>query len=248
MRRFFYLVIAFVFSTGVLFALLYQAGLFEVQSVPIDFTLDARAEFLVPALKVANMKEKFSDQLDALKGKRIWEIDLRALRASFIRDEWIKDILISRRLPNEIRVSVRPKYASLVLVQNQNTFLPITEDGEILSALEAGALPDVPLLRGEIFVNDASRRQAAVEFVQSLNEEGLLSRNNVSEISWNQEDGYVLTLVQPKVEVKLGDEQIDLKVLRVGQVLNYLSANNLKGRVIDASFSKKVLVRLRKAP
>lgn len=246
--RVFYFLVAFVFSAGAILTLLHQSGIFEIQSVPIDFSIEAGNELTIPAPKVAGMKERLSEHLKSLKGKRIWEVDLRDLRASIVQDEWIKDIMISRRLPNEVHVSVRPKNAALILVEKQDKFIPITEEGEMLGALDAGALPDVPLLRGEIFSKDASRRESAVKFVRSLREEGLLSRHNVSEISWSREDGYVLMLLQPKVEVRLGDEHIDLKVMRVGQVLNYLSANSLKGRVIDASFSKKVLVRLRKDP
>jgi hypothetical protein len=57
-----------------------------------------------------------------------------------------------------------------------------------------------------------------------------------------------MTLIQPAVQVVLGEDSLNTKVERVAQVLNYLSAEQIKGRVIDASFSKKVLVRLRKGP
>ncbi|RYZ76327.1 MAG: hypothetical protein EOP05_05370 [Proteobacteria bacterium] len=80
----------------------------------------------------------------------------------------------------------------------------------------------------------------------------MINKRNVSEIFWSKDDGYSLMLMQPKIEVKLGSDQLATKVLRVGQVMNYMSANQInglaKGQVIDASFSKKVLVRLRKGP
>ena len=250
-RRSFYFIAAFVLTAGAMLAFLHQLGIFEVASVPIDLVLRSTGEDgkpRAPGIAETKMKERLNAQLAHLKGKRIWEIDLSKMRASLARDEWVKDIAIARRLPNEVRVSVRPKSAALVLVSKQGEFIPITDDSELLSALPSGQLPDVPILRGEIFAKDRARRDRAVKLALALSEDGPLGRHNVSEISWTNEEGYVLTLIQPKVEVKLGEERVDLKTMRVAQVLNYLSANNLRGRVIDASFSKKVLVRLRKGP
>lgn len=247
-RRIFLFIAVFVFTAGVLVALLRHSGLFVITSVPIEFLFQNGDKTTVPSTVSERMKSELTNRLQGLKGKALWKIELGELRASLARNEWVKDLLISRRFPNELRVQVRPKAVALVLVDKQDKFYPVTEEGELLSSLPAGELPDVPLLRGEIFKNDDERRKKAVKFALSLNEEGYLSLRNVSEITWSQELGYTLVLLQPKVEVVIGEENVDLKVARVTQVLNYLSANNLKGRVIDASFSKKVLVRLRKEP
>lgn len=247
-RRILLFTAAFVFTTGVLMMLLQHSSFFEITSVPVDFAFQNGEKGAVPSIVSERMKSEFQKHLQALMGKRIWDIELGDLRASLARDEWVKDLLISRRLPNEVRVSVRAKTVALILIDKHDKFYPITDDGELLSPLPAGSLPDVPLLRGEIFKESEARRKNAVKFVLSLGEEGYLSRRNVSEITWSQELGYTLVLLQPKVEVVIGEDNVDLKVMRVTQVLNYLSANNLKGRVIDASFSKKVLVRLRKHP
>ena len=49
-------------------------------------------------------------------------------------------------------------------------------------------------------------------------------------------------------EVKVGDADFGPKFIRVEKVLAYLDSQNIKGRVIDARFSKKVVVRVRKGP
>ena len=46
----------------------------------------------------------------------------------------------------------------------------------------------------------------------------------------------------------MGDDQFIVKGARVNQVLEYLESNEFKARVIDATLSQKVLVRLRKGP
>jgi hypothetical protein len=107
---------------------------------------------------------------------------------------------------------------------------------------------DLPIVRGEKLATDESSRQKLIEFINSLPSTGMLSKSNIAEISYSKDEGYTLFLINTKAEVKLGDERVSVKIARVSQVLDYLAANNLKGRVIDASFSKKVLVRLRKDP
>ena len=242
-----YFTVAFVFGGGALLVFMQHMGLFEVTSVPIDVVADnGRAQNSTPA--EARLKERLESTVRGLRGKKIWDIDLVNVRASLSKDEWVKDVLIARSFPNEVRVTVRSKTAAGVLVSSKGAFLPVTDDGALLSALPVGALPDVPILRGEIFANEPGRREAVIKFLTTLPSQGPIVAGNVSEVGWTGEDGYTLTLIQPRTEVKLGEDRVELKALRVAQVMNYLAANSLKGRVIDASYSKKVLVRLRKGP
>lgn len=256
-RRLIYFSAAFILGAGALLAVFYDFGqefdLFEVSSIPVEI-LDASEDSRVkgaPAVG-SEMRNRLEGAIREFANKRIWEVDLGELKASIVRDEWVSDVLISRSLPNEIKVSVRAKTPVLVYVSSSGEFFPVTEDGSLLSQLSPEDLPEVALLRGEFFgkktEESLSQRRKAAQFILSLPSEGPLSRANVSEVTWSTDEGYALTLIEPKTEVKLGEGRVELKLLRVTQVLNYLSAKDLQGRVIDASFSKKVLVRLRKAP
>ncbi len=236
-------------TLGVALALLWQSKIFIVRKIPIEFTEtelgpgETRDENITQELK-KRIEAKVADFMQ----HKIWEIDLGHIRTLITGDEWIKNVKIVRAYPNEIQIKVTPKNAELLLLSSRGKLLPVTDDAAILSPLAPSLLPDVPILRGENFINNLSLRKRAVELITVLPEKGLLSRRNVAEISYNSESGYSLMLISPKVEVKMGEEKTQLKVARVSQVLDYLTANHLKSRVIDASFSKKVLVRLRKAP
>ena len=248
-RRSIFFLAAFVVGAGVLLAFLHQMGLFEVRAIPVELVGSSEGSRLrAEQLAGAGLKTRAQAAMKKFAGKRVWEIDLVQVRAALAKDEWIRDVLISRSFPNEIRVRVKPKLPVAVLVSKKGDFLPVTDESEVLGALPATLLPDVPLMRGETFERDKDRRESAVRFLLALNDKGVLSRRNVSEIGWSLEDGYTLTLINPKVEVKLGEDRIDLKALRASQVLSYLEVNKLNGRIVDASFSKKVLVRLRKGP
>lgn len=248
-RRLIYFSAAFVFGVGVLLAFFYQMGLFEVSRIPIEIVgASEDSKTRGASATESGLRQRLGAVTRKFEKKRIWEIDLGEVRTSIVRDEWVKDVLIWRSLPNEIKIRIRPKTPVVMLVSERGEFYPITEDGSLLSVVSIDRLPDVPVLRGAEFFEGQSERVRAVNFVMSLPDEGALNRRNISEVGWTKDAGYSLTLIQPKVEVKLGEEQIELKVMRVNQVLNYLSIHQLRGRVIDASFSKKVLVRLRKAP
>ena len=245
-RRSLYFMTAFVLTSGVLFTFLRQLGLFEVKAIPVEIVPGQPGEKNL-APEEQRLKDRLQSAVKSFAGKRVWDVDLGELRAAIAGDEWVKDVLISRAFPNEVRVRVRAKSAVLNLVSSDgHRLIPVTEEGLMLSPLAAGLVPDAPLLRGERFFEDVAKRREVVKLLRELPESGPLSRENISEIAWSSDDGFRLTLMEPKTEVKLGSELLELKALRAAQVVSYLSAHSLKSRVIDASFSKKVLVRLRK--
>jgi len=239
---------ALVFGTAIFLAGFHQAGIFIVQSIPVDVVGEAQNQPATQLPGPRGLKTRTQEALKSFSQKKIWEIHLHDVKAAIMQDEWVQDVLISRSFPNQVNVRIVPKATALVLVGPKGELWPISEDGTRLATLPADALPDVPLLRGEIFASNEAKRNEAIRFALSLPETGAINQKNVSEIFWDKEDGFSLMLMQPKVEVKLGGESLDTKVLRAGQVMNYMAAHDLSGRVIDASFSKKVLVRLRKGP
>lgn len=250
-RRLAYFLSAFALCSGVILTFFHRMGLFEVDEVPIEVVFAPDESRGTPG-GGEELRARLAKDLVQFKKKKIWEIDLGSMKAAIMRDQWVGEVRIFRALPNEIRVRVRAKNPVFVLLTGRGEMLPVAEDGSLIAEasvrLGADRLPNVPILRGDAFLSDAGKRTHAIEFVLALPDQGPLSRKNISEIIWTAEDGYTVTLINPKIEVKLGEDRASLKVVRVTQVLNYLSANHLKSRVIDASFSKKVLVRLRKGP
>ena len=248
LKPFFIFSAALVLGTAAILGLLHQAGLFIVPAIPVAIVGERPNAPTLNLPGPRGLKSRTQIALQPFAQKRIWDIHLSQVKAAILRDEWVKDVLISRTLPNSISVKIVPKATAVVLVGPKGELWPVTEDGTKLATLPADALPDSPLLRGEVFARDLEKRQEAIRFALNLPAQGAINQKNVSEIFWTKEDGYSLMLMQPKVEVKLGGDLLDTKVLRAGQVMNYMSAHQLSGRVIDASFSKKVLVRLRKGP
>jgi cell division protein FtsQ len=143
---------------------------------------------------------------------------------------------------------VAPREVKLLFVNADGSLSPIVEDGNFLPSVSAKEAPDVALLEGEIFLKDTRLRKQAVGVINEIPKDGRFSQKTISEMSFDSKEGFWATLIQSGIRVKLGEENIPIKALRVGQVIEYMETRNLQARVIDADLSKKVLVRLRKDP
>ena len=260
LKRSLFFLIVFVLTFGAGLGVFHHLGIFQLHGIPIEVVNAADPMVMRNSPGASReLQSRLEQSLRSFDHLKIWEVGLGQIQAAIMKDGWVKEVRISRALPNSIRVLVKsetpvgvwmPAYESAESLgaDKQNQMIPIAEDGRMLGALDADSLPDVPVLRGSRIGNDESFRLKTIQFILSLPDQGGLSRRNLSEVSWTPEEGYVLTLIDPHITVKLGDDQLDLKVMRVSQVFGYMSTNHLRGRVIDASFSKKVLVRLRKGP
>jgi len=236
---------------GAALALTEPSGLFLVRSIPVEIVAGADAgegAFRADEATVGALRARLQGRVKAFEKKKIWEIDIEKLGALVRADEWVRQARISRAFPNRLEVAIAPRAPVFLLATSRNELLPITADASIVAPVEDSLLPDVPVLRGDRFLADAEMRRKAVAFARQFPIEGPLRLSRIAEMSWSQNDGFAILLLPSRTEVKFGEDRIGLKIARVEQIIDYLNAHQLKGRVIDASFSKKVLVRLRKGP
>lgn len=207
-----------------------------------------QAPFRADGATISGLQSRLRKRLQKLERQKLWEIDIDQVGAWVRADDWVRHVRISRAFPNRLEVSVTARAPVFLLATSKGKMIPIAADAALVETANANLLPDVPILRGDRFLSDESLRRRAIAFARQLPAEGPLGMSSISEITWTSEEGFVILLLPSKTEVKLGEEGIPLKLARVEQILEYLNTHQLKGRVIDASFSKKVLVRLRKGP
>lgn len=196
--------------------------------------------------------DKLNQELSLYKGQSLWRLSLSQVSDKLKAKSWIKDFRISRSWPNAINVEIEPKILSLLYVDQKRLaegfVRPVTTDGAILPEVDTAQAPPLAMLKGEVFVKDEAKRKTAVELLKSLPEEGKLSHKIISEIGFDNKEGYWVEVAKTNIKIKLGEDQFAVKSARVSQVLDYLEKRDLKARVIDANLSKKVLVRLQQTP
>jgi cell division protein FtsQ len=220
---------------------LQKKGFFNIDNIDVVVENSVnQAAYLQPLVKILD------NNLESLRGTSLWNVDIQHVHDTLAQMPWIENISLSRRWPSKLRVTVRAKAVDLVLMTKSGRFMPIAENGESLPSIELKQVPDVAILQGENFETRPELRKRAADLLKEIPAEGAFSKKTISEIHYDDRDGFWLTLVKDGIRVKIGQDQVSLKSARVSHVLEYIESRDLDARVIDANLSKKVLVRLRK--
>lgn len=188
------------------------------------------------------------NQLAFIQNEFIWNAPLNKISDIVSEYNWIQNFKIIRHWPHRIEVKVQVREPQILFVNNDGLIQPVDSEGIILPLINFAEAPALPFLRGQIFLKQNVLRKKAVEFLNLLPQDGHFTKDKISDVSYQENDGFVLTLIWKSLKIKLGYEPSTLVGLRVNQVLEYLQNRNIDGRVIDANFSKKVLVKLQNHP
>lgn len=237
---------------------LHQLGFFVVEDLKIQIASGGSAQLVQGTDGAPEMiRKRIDKQVSAALGLDIWKIDLERIEAIVRSEEWIEAFAITRVLPNRIQLRIQT-HRPLAVLHDGKKFRPVVQRGQLLSSLPSGQAFDLPLLRGERFAKRPEARGRVVDLLSQLPNQGALRAENISEIRESPEEHIIMSLIEPVLEVRLGADQavpadrwtehLLGKAVRVNRVVEYLSQENLRGRVIDATYGKKVLVRLRKGP
>lgn len=208
-----------------------------------------------PSFIFPTIKTTLERRLVALtRDQYIWQVDIEHLLTLIEQDRRVKDVKVARVLPNSIRVSITPHVAiANILGVRSDILYPVARDGSVLPPVEASDAPDSPIVRGEQFLKDAKLRAQVLELLEAMPESGPFSRDEISELYLDKNNNFLLTLKKTGTQVNIGNESFGqeffkVRVGRVNRVLNYLEDQKMVGRVIDARYSKKVVVKLRNEP
>ncbi len=183
----------------------------------------------------------------AYKDKNLWQVPLKEIRRNLLEDPSVQSVSVERVWPDRVEVKLLLKTVVLVFFEGKKRVRAATEDGSLLPLMDLVHAPDVPFVRNSIFLKNEIVRKKIIEHYQLIPNEGVISKSEVAEIDWSDAQGLVLEMSDGvEGEIVLGHGDVYLKAKRVANVLKYLESQNQKWRVIDASFAKKVLVRLRK--
>jgi cell division septal protein FtsQ len=212
----------------------------------VDVALEQNAAhvYLFPKIK-----EALDQKLKPLYGQHILKIDLEKVLSAVEKDLRIKDATIARVLPNTIQVKISP-YTPIanILSTRNNKFYPVARDGEVLPPVATSEVPDAPILRGEIFLKKEEIRIGAVELLKALPESGSVSVHTAAEITYDGKKGYQILLSSSALQIWMGFDDFASRISQAKRVVDYLESEKLSGRIIDARFGKKVVVKLRNAP
>jgi cell division septal protein FtsQ len=221
----------------------------RIQTVTIEMPASSHEDLLFQRIRTS-----LAPQFQHLIGKYFWQVPLSQVYDVVAHDRRVRKVSIYREFPNGIRIEVEPHTPVLAYLSSDNRFYPVAKDATLLPALPVADVADLPIIRGEDLKDEPHLRELAIELFDQIPSEGVLNKNAISEIFYSKKDGFKIFINSADrgggggSEVKIGDSDFSPKLSRVEKVLSYLESQNVKGRVIDARFSKKVVVRVRNNP
>lgn len=218
-----------------------ETEFFIIRDIPVDVEFESHQKSLVESLR-PDMNQK----LLALKGANIWSVSLKDVRDQLLDNPWIKEVEIQRSFPNKIYALVRLTPVAFLYLDPKNRIFPISEEGVRLDAVKASVVPVAPILRNNKIIKDPQLTKKIIKMLREVPNLGALRKENIASVDYKLVTGLTLRLVEGDEVVHLGEKDISTKGLRVLRVTDYLKSQKQKARVIDASFTKKVLVRPRK--
>lgn len=219
-------------------------GFFNIQNIEVVLENPSVGQepFLKPHI------ENLHALLAKYQGQSLWNVKLTNIDKEVSHLDWVESSMLTRSWPSTLEIKVKPYEVKLLFMSKNGKLVPIIKNGSFLQPVEVKEAPDVALLDGESFAKKTELRKKAVDVFEQIPADGSFSKKTISEIRFDDKEGFWMTMIKTGVRVKIGEDQVALKAARVSQVVDYLDTHQFDARVIDANLSKKVLVRLRKDP
>lgn len=194
--------------------------------------------------KQIQLMSELKKQTRPFLGRWFWSLSIQKLQQIVQKHPQVEEVKVRRSWPNRFFVLLSSSNP-LLLLMGHKVFYPVTDKGKLLSPLASSEIPDLPLLRGNIFRKNEDLRKKTVQLFQYLPKEGLFSQRNISEIKYSTKDSnFYLYLVHSGSVVRVGESLFEFRPDRVEKVLTYLEQKKINWRVIDARYSQKVVVSL----
>jgi len=193
--------------------------------------------------------EEIVDGLGLPPHANLLELDLEALHRHLLRNPWIKEAFVKRRLPFTLIVRVVERMPEAILIADRAYLL--SGDGVVLSEVE-GDVPPLPVLRapvkrpytpGEVILPQEVAKGLSIW--KRFQTAAVLSGKQTREITLAQDGSYMVSMGPELPFIRLRAEDVDGQLERLGQVLT-LTGNDLGNyEYVDLRFGGKVIVRPR---
>ncbi|HEY1958419.1 MAG TPA: FtsQ-type POTRA domain-containing protein [Polyangiaceae bacterium] len=216
------------------------------------------ARFSLEQVVMSGQKTRTKDALLARAGikmgQNVFSIDLDAARNKMLGDPYVKNAVLSRRLPDTIAVDLEERVPAAVVSLGKDTFL-VTRDGETFKHLEIGDPSDLPVITGlepelaetdrDAFA-DAVRRalDVAVDYQQSP----LASKMPLQEIHFEPGSAISLDVGSPVTTLVLGGPPFRKKLDQAARVAFELERRGQKPDAIlldNDARPERVVARVR---
>ena len=181
-------------------------------------------------------------------GVNILSLDLDRVRQRVTSQPWIASALISREIPDRIRIDIVER-TPVALIKGRQFYL-MDIGGVCFTSAEPGDYTGLPIVTGldpEILAPGCKLPREFTVLIEDLHQEGRLRLpwRLISEIRWRKDKGLSIFTVRGGIQIDLGRDNYGSKIARLEKVLRYLEEKGLDPQLrgIDLSHGNRVFVR-----
>lgn len=174
-------------------------------------------------------------------GMNLWEIDPAQVEARLLSYPWIQTAEVKREFPQRIHMTVQTRRAVAIILRQPLVYLD--EMGVCFVGQENVGALGLPYLSGlETLSLETPGAKTALAGALHLLSLTRLWQEPLSEIRWDQQQGYTLFLARRRATIRLGWKTVPEKVAQVGVALQYWPIDG-PAALFDARFADQVVVR-----
>jgi cell division protein FtsQ len=181
-------------------------------------------------------------------GVNILSLDLDGVRHRVTDHPWIASAVISREIPDRIRIEIVER-KPVALVKGRQFYL-LDDQGVCFSSAAPGNHVGLPIITGfdpEIPASGCKLPKEFTALIQDFYQESQmrLPWRLISEIRWGRNKGLSIFTVRGGIQIDLGRDNYGPKIARLEKVLRYLEEKGLdpKLRGIDLTHEDRIFVR-----
>ena len=208
---------------------------FRVAEIQVDGNLQVASEDVVAGLGLS-------------RETSILEVHLETLAQRLLKNPWIKEAAVSRRLPLSLTVRVVERMPEAVFIADRRYLL--SADGVILSVLEPDDLPTLPTLRAvqpqQVRVGERVRnaeRAQGLSVWRQFQLANALQSEKAHEIAMVGDGSYVVDLGQQMPVIRLRAQDLPEQLRRLGAALLASGKSLDRFKDVDLRFRDRVVFR-----
>lgn len=194
----------------------------------------------------ADTAARIQNTLRPAIGVPLWKVPVDEAASRIKNDPWVDAVDVTRSYPNTLEVSVRERRPFAIVGSGEGLFRYVDDASNIIDRAPVTSTAQYPLLIGRDFENDSNLRTNAIALLKSLPSEGLVSRSDISDLQYDDEHGFRMTLEKSGIVVQIGKENLPLHLDRARRVVQYLNDHGINATRVDSDYAKKVLVKVHK--
>lgn len=187
-------------------------------------------------------------QIPVKVGDPLFQADLQALANTLLKNPWIKEVRVSRKIPASLQIFVSQHQPKVIL--KADAYYYIDHEGKIFKRIEHQIdSKDYPILSGLEKSNMESDPPKAKEIIEnalsllkSYEASKLAQSLGVSEIHYEENLGLSLIPEKQATKIQMGFGDFEQKVKRLTQAFEKLEGNKLNFVSMDLNYAGKVIL------